>query len=130
MKMKDGEIIDALINQNFNEDQAEKAKKYIRSKFRSGPRGRKRSHLVIEVDKLTRKELLKTGKVFIYYEALIVKDFISVPKCFKCHNYGHVEKYCKQEARCGHCGRLNHKREDCPDKNWNGIYCISCYLKN
>ena len=50
-------------------------------------------------------------------------------RCYKCHGWGHIGRFCKAAARCGYCGAAAHdKGEDaCPQKKPGGVaYCKNC----
>jgi len=121
--------VDSLILQNFPDCDNEELKGSIKPRFRSRPRGQRRCHLVVEVEGKIRKELLKKGKVFILYEALTIKDFMAVTRCFKCNDLGHIEINCSGPIRCGHSAREFNKRVDCPTKDKQGVVCIPCHLR-
>lgn len=127
--MRNEEIVEAVIKQNFGKGRSEEVEKGIKPKFRTGPRNKKRCHLVIEVTKDIRKELLTRRKVFVYYEALTVKDSVSIPKCYKCQTYGHIERYCDQRQRCDYCDEVDHGEKNRRNKSKKRIYCIPCWVR-
>lgn len=49
------------------------------------------------------KELVKMRKVNFQLEVLYIEEYIGIAMCYKCHRFGHVAKYCKEEASCGEC---------------------------
>ena len=127
-EMKNEEIIEKLVNQNIKDEKLyEEAKQVTKPKFRTGPRKQERDHLVIETSNRVRLYLLEKaeGKVFINFERFAIKDFLSIPKCFRCISYGHVEKHCRVPKQiCKYCGKDNHECEKCPDKNRE--QCVPC----
>ena len=125
-EMKGEEIVERLISQNIKDESLiEEAKRETKPKFRTGPRNQERDHIVIETTNRIRLYLIRIGKIFVNFERLSIKDFLSIPKCYKCITYGHVEKHCRALKQiCKFCGRDTHKAEACPDKNKN--YCVPC----
>ena len=53
-----------------------------------------------------------------------VEEYVYRPQqCFKCQNYGHVAKFCRQETdRCANCGQLGHIKSSCN----NDVCCYHC----
>jgi hypothetical protein len=48
-------------------------------------------------------------------------------RCFRCHQFGHIGRYCKNKPRCGHCAGAAHSQGDieCPQIN-GPKKCINC----
>ena len=127
-EMSGEQIIERLVRQNIKDESLiEEAIKETKPKFRTGPRKQERDHLVIETTNKIRLYLVQktSGKVFINFERYSIKDFLSIPKCFRCISYGHVEKHCRVPNQlCKYCGKDTHKFDACPDRNKN--YCVPC----
>jgi hypothetical protein len=55
---------------------------------------------------------------------------LQVRQCFKCYKYGHIAKYCRKTARCGHCAAAAHEQRGenaCPNKQPSGTKkCVNC----
>jgi hypothetical protein len=52
-----------------------------------------------------------------------------VRRCFRCHAFGHIGRYCDKQARCGHCAAAAHLggEENCPQKAASGKKrCVNC----
>lgn len=59
-------------------------------------------NIVAEVSPKLRKILLKT-QVYINWQRVRVRDFISVLQCYKCYDFGHKSKDCRSTQICGYC---------------------------
>ena len=52
-----------------------------------------------------------------------------VRRCFRCHSFGHIGRYCTKQARCGHCACAAHEggEANCPEKEDSGKKrCVNC----
>jgi hypothetical protein len=52
-----------------------------------------------------------------------------VRRCFRCHAFGHIGRYCTRPARCGHCAATAHEdgETNCPELADSGKKrCINC----
>jgi len=97
----------AFHKQNYSEEYTlTEFREKFKVKFRVGPR-MPDCHRVIEVHPELRDKLLKAPRLFVGYRSTRARDYLQVPKCYKCHDYGHVQKYCTSvEQLCGTCGGL------------------------
>lgn len=97
-------------------------------KFRTGPRGRQRSHLVVEVSPEMRVAILRQRRLYMGFESMPVDDYLAVIQCTRCMDLGHTQKACKQapdRITCGHCGADGHKKKECGRKGEPAV-CIPC----
>jgi hypothetical protein len=48
-------------------------------------------------------------------------------RCFRCHQFGHIGRYCKNKPRCGHCAGAAHPQGDldCPQIH-GSKKCVNC----
>jgi hypothetical protein len=52
-----------------------------------------------------------------------------VRRCFRCHAFGHIGRYCTKQTRCGHCACAAHEggEANCPEKEDSGKKrCVNC----
>lgn len=77
---------------------------------------------VMQVDRGTYDRIMKVGNVFVGYDSCQVYDAISVLRCFKCNDFGHVSKYCSGLQICPRCTE-NHAVKDCKS---NTLKCSNC----
>ena len=49
-------------------------------------------------------------------------------RCFSCHQFGHIGRYCRNKARCGHCAGVAHLQGEgeCPQLASGKKKCINC----
>ena len=125
-EMSGEEIVEKLIQQNIKDETLlEEAMRETKPKFRTGPRKQERDHIVLETTNKIRLYLVGKSKIFINFERFAIKDFLSIPKCYRCITYGHVEKHCRAPKQlCKYCGKDSHKFEACPDSSKD--YCVPC----
>jgi hypothetical protein len=57
----------------------------------------------------TPGHFMKTGKIYIHWKSLNIKDYIRVTRCYNCQKYGYVSKFCKSEKQCGFCASTTHE---------------------
>jgi hypothetical protein len=51
-----------------------------------------------------------------------------ITQCFRCYQYNHTAKHCRNVARCGFCGASGHSSQDCSKKDdRTAFYCIPCH---
>lgn len=80
----------------------------------------------MEVDPNLRKMIMSQDRLNVGFRSLVIKDYIVVSTCNKCHDLGHIMKYCPQkEQLCGHCGKDTHPSGECPVKE-RPKACIPC----
>lgn len=93
---------------------------------KSGRKDGKSTNFIIEVSATIRKILIAQERVFLNWSSFPIKDFTHVSRCFKCQQYGHSAKYCRDaESTCGHCGQLGHTMKECTKKEAAPV-CATC----
>jgi hypothetical protein len=50
------------------------------------------------------------------YECAPFCEAASAKQCFKCYQFGHPQRYCRNQASCGWCSSRDHLEADCPHK--------------
>ncbi|CAG9131516.1 unnamed protein product [Plutella xylostella] len=89
----------------------------IKLSHKSGKRDAKTCNFIIEVPALIRNAFISQGRVFLNWSSCPVKDFTIVTRCYKCQQYGHAAKSCRETvATCGHCGERGHVQSECTKK--------------
>jgi hypothetical protein len=98
----------------------------IRLSHKSGKKDAETCNYVLEVPADVRKALISQPRVFINWSSCPVKDFTLVTRCYKCHQYGHAAKTCREEvSTCGHCGEVGHDIKQCTKKT-ESPKCATC----
>lgn len=98
----------------------------FKPKFKMGPRNKNTVHHVIEVSPQVREMMIRSGRVHIDFTSVKVKDYLNIPKCFKCQDLGHIGKFCRSAvAVCAHCGGEGHTKNECGKLNLEEV-CVPC----
>lgn len=130
--MQERDLFKCIYDQNL----AEKIQDLTRETFltsiklshKSGKKDAETCNYVLEVPSDIRKALISQNRVFINWSSCPVRDFTLVTRCFKCQQYGHAAKSCKQvEYTCGHCANMGHSIKECPKKE-EPPKCATCSL--
>jgi hypothetical protein len=52
---------------------------------------------------------------------------LRIRRCFRCHQFGHIGRFCKNKPRCGHCAGAAHPQgeADCPQAKGQKK-CVNC----
>ncbi|XP_049852688.1 uncharacterized protein LOC126333369 [Schistocerca gregaria] len=123
--MTQDDVADCVYAQNFEDKMTrEEFTEQFKVRFKAGPRDRNTVHHAIEVSPELRKQIITTNRLYVGYNAISVKDYTALAKCTKCHDYGHVAKYCSfLNPVCGNCGSEKHDKTKCDRETPT---CIPC----
>ena len=70
------------------------------------------------------QEACRRGVVFEaqYFDVEPFYAATQIRRCYKCHQFGHIARYCQNQARCGHCAGAAHEggEANCPKKGEEG----------
>lgn len=128
-EMKEEELVNCIYKQNLEDAgySEMEVKDRIVPKFRLEKRDADVCNWVLECSSKIREELLERERLYVEYSTCRVKDFLAVPRCFKCQGYGHLVKHCKKLGGdiCPHCGVEGHSYRDCPREKEDPI-CVNC----
>lgn len=116
------EVSCSVWKQNFIEMDETSFEKSFRLVYSSKSQGKK--NWVATCNPKMRELLINKGRVYIDWFSCKVKDFISVPRCYKCHGYGHMAGNCKSKLKCGKCGEEGHEFKSCKSQGPNK--CANC----
>ena len=87
---------------------------------------------MIKIEVSSREKLLQliSDKVKFFNQRYIVEEYhrkSRVVKCNKCQGWGHIQRYCKKEAKCGKCAE-KHETRTCSITS--GFKCAHCGLNH
>lgn len=128
--LTDQEVYDCIYKQNL----ADKLPNMPRDSFlaslklshKSGKKEGPTCNFILEVPASIRKALITQDRVFINWTSCPVKDFTLVTRCFKCQQYGHAARTCRETTHtCGHCGQQGHQSNECT-KSAEPSQCATC----
>lgn len=119
--MQESEVFTCLYHQNLADKlQGSTVESFLSSinlSHKSGKKDSESCNYIIEVTPAIRKALISKERVFVNWSSCPVRDFTLVTRCYKCQQYGHAAKSCRQsEFTCGHCGEQGHSIKDCLKK--------------
>lgn len=128
--MQDTEVFKCIYQQNLvdklQDTSLETFLTSIKLSHKSGQKGGETCNYIIEVPAYIRKALIMQDRVFVNWSSCPVKDFTLVTRCYKCQQYGHAAKSCRQTTfTCGHCGDLGHTFNECTKKA-ESPKCATC----
>jgi hypothetical protein len=83
-------------------------------------------NVILEVDGLSYNKIMTARKLKFHWQICTCVDSISVKRCFKCLQFGHLVSNCQNELACANCAG-NHKAADCDGRV---IKCINCVVMN
>ncbi|KAG8296518.1 hypothetical protein J6590_055164 [Homalodisca vitripennis] len=72
-----------------------------------------------------RNVLRKRERVFVGWTSSRVKDYIDLPRCYKCQRFGDVAKFCNGRKACPRCAK-DHDIRECKrteDATWRYVNC-------
>jgi len=95
----------------------------IRIRGRMGPRGSPTTSWILEAHPLVWKALRDKGRAYIENRKCQVREYFTVPRCFKCHGYGPISRHCAVGRLCGRCGDSGHSRGECTART---SVCVPC----
>lgn len=124
------DVFDCLYEQNIADKQAnfERAKflNSFRLSHKSGKKDSSHCNYIIEVTAELRKILIQQNRVYINWTSCPVRDYTLVTRCYKCQQYGHSAKFCRDSnPTCGHCGCVGHSIKECSVRD-KPPKCASC----
>lgn len=97
---------------------------------KSGKKDSPRCNFILEVSAEIRRALITQERVFLNWNSCPVRDFTIVTRCYKCQQYGHSSKFCKEPIpACGQCGELGHESKVCL-KTAEPSKCATCLRFN
>jgi hypothetical protein len=125
----EGEFLDELYSSNLEGKislNKEQLKNTTRRVALFGPRDRPDVGCIYTVHPEVRKVLIQQGHILVGWSSCRTRDYVGATRCHKCHLYGHVAKFCSQEAEvCRHCASSGHGDMACPNKG-NAAKCATC----
>ncbi|XP_026331286.1 uncharacterized protein LOC113238665 [Hyposmocoma kahamanoa] len=128
--LQETEVVNCIFQQNLADKlqgmSLESFLNNIKLSHKSGKKNTESCNYIFEVAPRIRKALITNDRVFVNWLSCPVRDFTLVTRCFKCQQYGHAAKTCREEATiCGHCGEAGHTIKDCTKKT-EPPKCATC----
>lgn len=114
--MADEEVMECIRGQNLEGVSSESFNKEFKLLFKTGAKegSNPSCHWVVEVSPTLRKKLIDRPRLYVDWTSCRIRDYASVTRCWKCHGFGHPEKYCRQATpTCGHCASSGHDTKSC-----------------
>lgn len=84
------------------------------------------THWVLALSPENFKPLNSKKKRFVGWQNMHVREYLSVPQCYKCGRFGHTTKYCTGKAICFFRRNHGHIKAHCNSQ----IKCINCHASN
>lgn len=130
---EEADILKEMYGRNFVEGMTEqeflraiKIRRKVKQQQRGGNREKtERETWIVEVNGKIFNSCMKRERIYMRWEALRVKKYVDVVRCFKCQGFGHVGKVCREKKQaCGRC-MGEHKTEGCEVEE-DSVRCINC----
>lgn len=116
-KVEEEELLEAFRKQ-FDSD----LEISVRTKFKS----REGWNWVLQVPGEAFSNIVKDKKVFVGWRRYNIREHLRPVQCFKCGQFGHISKFCRNNELCKSCGAEAHKTDEvCPGKT-----CLNCTKYN
>lgn len=132
--LSEKEIFDCLYEQNISDKHPNLNRNTlnnaVRVSHKSGKKNEPTCNYILEVAAPIRRTLIEQQRVFINWTSCAVRDYTLVTRCYKCQQYGHSAKFCRDtESTCGHCGSTGHSIKEC-SKPAESAKCATCVRFN
>jgi hypothetical protein len=129
--MSEKEVFTCLYNQNLADKldnmDLEGFLATIKMSHKSGKKNSESCNYIVEVSAVIRKALISKDRAYINWSSCPVRDFTLVTRCYKCQQYGHAAKSCRETTyTCGHCGDVGHSIKECTKKA-EQPKCATCW---
>lgn len=130
VSLKEEEVLKCLYEQNLADKlpdlTCDAFLSSVKISHKSGKRDAPSCNYIIEVTAHIRRVLIKQERLFVNWTSCPVRDFTLVTRCYKCQQYGHAAKSCRESApMCGHCGEVSHTINECTKKE-TAPKCATC----
>lgn len=116
----ENEMVEDIYDQNVNKDFIDlptfKQEFKIVHKYKKRDQKDTRVALVVDCTARVRNEIRRRDRVYVGWQSCRLKDYNPLVRCFKCQQYGHVAKYCRNKNVCPHCAE-QHEEAACRNKN-------------
>lgn len=80
---------------------------------------------VLEVSPNARIGMLQLGKLYIDFSACKVEDYLRIPRCYNCQQFGHITKKCENTKVCSICATEGHSHKECKVPESKAV-CRNC----
>lgn len=124
------EFFECLFEQNIADKDCSLSKDQfdssVKLSHKSGKKEASTCNFILELTPTLRKLLINQQRIFIHWTSCPVRDYTIVTRCYKCHQYGHSAKYCRDpDSTCGHCSGKGHSIKECPNQS-EPPKCATC----
>lgn len=83
-------------------------------------------NVVVQLHPAVFKALFRRGRVNIGLISSRVEEYLDIPVCYKCSQFGHKAQKCENNPVCIRCGG-SHEGRDCKSEN---VKCPTCTRAN
>lgn len=127
---KEEDLCNDLIIKNFDhlkEEEIKELKENLVIKYKIKTRENK-YNWILQMSSKFIISLINKGKIYLQWKVHRVKEYKNIMRCYKCHAFGHVAKFCNSmDQLCELCGSKEHLRKECDKRN--EPQCINCIRK-
>lgn len=102
---------------NISKEEKEKLGGMVKFRHAFKTKNASRVNWIVQIPAKLFGKVVDEGRVFMLWRTYKVREYINIARCYKCHMYGHVAKYCSvQKQICETCGDSDHTRDNCKKK--------------
>lgn len=121
------ELVDTIYEQN-DCIKAACEKMNIILKFKRDNRNSSLYNAVLMVTPACFRAMINSGRINVDHSRVHAEMYTPLLHCYKCMQFGHTRKHCKQNSVCSHCSQTGHEFRECPLKNnKQKACCINCF---
>lgn len=126
------DLVDIVTNQNQKLKETINDTNKIKVHFKKGNKNPKLYNAVLMTTPSTFNAIMKLNKLNVDHQRVHVEEHVPLLHCYKCLQFGHTRKHCKQENDiCSYSADPTHEFKTCPHReDKSKMMCHNCKTHN